>query len=63
MKSLELMRKRSEALVMAMVGEKLSGKWWESKNKAFEMRTPEQQWKVDPDSVYTYLLKSAEGDW
>ncbi len=59
----EIMRKRSEVLVIALVGKNLSNKWWNSQNKAFNMMTPEDKWKEDPNVVYSYLMGHAEGGW
>ncbi len=55
----EIMRKRSEVLVIALVGKSLSEKWWNSANKAFNM-TPEEKWKEDPEAVYSYLMFHAD---
>lgn len=57
------MRKRCEALVIAMVGKELATQWWGSANKAFCGDTPEQIYSVAPSAVYAYLMKSAEGEW
>lgn len=53
------MRKRSEVLVIALVGKALSEKWWNSHNKAFDM-TPEEKWKEEPEVVYNYLMFHAD---
>lgn len=58
--NVELMRKRSEALVIAMIGKDLAPKWWDGQNKAFELRTPNQQWEIDPTEVYAYLMRHAD---
>lgn len=52
----KIKRKRCEVLVIALLGKKLAEKWWESPNKAFDQRTPEEQWQLDPESVYDYLM-------
>lgn len=54
------MRRRSEALVIAFVGKDLAPKWWDGKNKAFDLRTPNQQWDLDPTVVYAYLMRHAD---
>lgn len=59
----ENMRARCEALVIAMVSKELAEKWWNGPNKAFGGDTPEQIYSVAPSAVYTYLMKSAEGEW
>jgi hypothetical protein len=60
----QLLRVRCETLLIAMLGkEDLSAKWWNSPNKAFSGATPEQIFLTSPAEVYTYLIKSAEGEW
>ena len=53
-------KQRSNALVIAMVGEELSDKWWSSPNKAFDMRTPAGMWIKDYERVYEYLMHYAD---
>jgi hypothetical protein len=59
----ETLRARSEALAIAMLGKELAVKWWDSSNRKFSGITPNQQWEKDPESVYSYLMISAEGEW
>jgi hypothetical protein len=59
----EIMRRRCEALINALVGKEYAPLWWNSPNKAFAGSTPEQVYEVDPTSIYAYLVKSAEGEW
>lgn len=54
---------RSKALVVAMVGGELALKWWESANRAFEGKTPQEMWDENPSRVYTYLMSSHDGEW
>jgi len=56
-----LMRKRCDAMLVAMLGAELVPQWWQSKNRAFGDRSPEQQWMDDPESVYRYLLGYIDG--
>jgi hypothetical protein len=58
-----IMRRRSEALVVALVGNDLATKWWNSANAAFEGHTPEETWKKTPDVVYQYLMGHAGGGY
>lgn len=58
---IELAMKRSEVLVIAMVGKEAGIKWWDSPNKAFDMKTPNQQWREDYLKVYYYLMDNAYG--
>lgn len=50
----ELLRKKCDLLLQALVGDKLINEWWEGHNKAFNM-TPNEQWKNDPRVVFDYL--------
>ena len=59
----QTMRRRSEALVVALVGLKYADTWWASKNKAFESLTPNQAWNKDPSVVYNYLMGTASGGY
>lgn len=53
------MRARCETLVIAMVGQELADKWWNSPNKAFDMRTPTDMWVEDFRKVHNYLMHHA----
>jgi hypothetical protein len=57
------MRARCEALITAMVGQELALQWWNGANRAFAGNTPEQMYSTDPEAVYAYLMRSAEGEW
>jgi len=57
--SVDIARLRCEVLVIAMVGDASADWWWNSNNKAFELRTPNQQWVLDWQPVYTYLMGRA----
>jgi len=50
------MRERSEALVIALVGKEMAPKWWDSKNKAFDLETPKVRFESNPEQVYNYLM-------
>ena len=49
-------KQRSDALVVALVGRDLSEQWWNSDNRAFDGRTPTEQWQIDYTTVYNYLM-------
>jgi hypothetical protein len=49
-------RKRCNWLLTAMLGKDNVELWWQSRNKAFDMKTAEQQFDTDPESVYNYLV-------
>lgn len=55
----KIMLGRSHALVIAMIGRLAADSWWKSKNKAFDMQTPEEVWKTEPEKVYNYLMDYA----
>ena len=50
-------------LLESMVGPNLVEKWWDSPNRHWDMKTPNQQWEEDPKSVFKYLLSHVDGGW
>jgi hypothetical protein len=54
--SLDTIRQRCNQIVRAVIGDALCESWWNQANRAFEGRTPQEQWLRDPQSVYRYLL-------
>ena len=58
-----VLRARSEALIIAMVGKDLATQWWTGPNKAFEGQTPNEQFEQNAERVYSYLMRMAEGEW
>lgn len=55
----ENLRKRSEMLVISLIGSDIAQEWWQSPNRAFRMQTPEQTFDSDPEKVYSYLVGHA----
>jgi hypothetical protein len=53
------LRKRCDAFLVALLGEHNVQGWWNSKNRAFDMRTAQEQWELDPQVVYNYLMGHA----
>jgi hypothetical protein len=60
---IKVIRGRCEVLVIVLVGAKMAPQWWSSKNKAFDMRTPEEQFDFNPESVYNYLVNYSDGSY
>jgi hypothetical protein len=58
-----VLRARSEALVIALVGKDLAPQWWTSANRAFEGQTPSEQFECNAERVYSYLMRMSEGEW
>lgn len=58
-----VLKARSEALIIAMVGRELATQWWHGANKAFEGQTPHEQFEQNAERVYSYLMRMAEGEW
>jgi len=58
-----VLRARSEALVVALVGKEHSQLWWTSANRAFEGQTPSEQFDRNAERVYSYLMQHAQGTW
>lgn len=52
-------KQRSVALVIALVGIDLTDDWWNSPNKAFDMKTPADMWVEDFRQVHNYLMHHA----
>jgi hypothetical protein len=59
----QVLLKRSEALVIALIGELAAESWWSSANLSFENQTPRQQFETNPEKVYSYLLYHADGSY
>lgn len=55
----EIMLARCQVLVIAMLGKDNAPNWWASRNKAFDMQTPEDVWKTEPEKIYNYLMGEA----
>ena len=55
----ENLKKKCDLLLQAMVGPNLVNKWWQSPNKAFDMKTAQEQFDIDPEVVYNYLMGHA----
>jgi hypothetical protein len=50
-------------MLLSMLGAEQAPTWWKSANKAFAGRTGEEQWQIDPKSVYWYLIGHVDGYW
>lgn len=59
MKSEKIFRETCNQLVQALVGPTMCDAWWSSPNKAFDNRTPEEQWALGSDTVVNYLMHHA----
>jgi hypothetical protein len=46
-----------------MLGVEATAQWWNSKNAAFNNKTPEERWSNDPDSVYRHVVGYVDGYW
>ena len=55
----ENLKKKCDLLLQAIVGPNLVEKWWQSRNKAFDMKTGQEQFDIDPKVVYNYLMGHA----
>jgi len=59
--------KKFNSLLLALLGSQdLVDHWWKSKNKAFDMQTPEDFWNISEEnqkSVVKYILSFANGDY
>lgn len=56
-------RFRCDSMLTALLGKEQVTTWWNSPNRAFENRTPNEQWKVDRRIVENYLYAQCSGDY
>lgn len=50
--------------LFAMLGSsELVTQWWSSPNRAFDKKTPEEVYAVDPDKVLSYVIGASDGYW
>jgi hypothetical protein len=56
-------RKRCNSLLTALMGKNNIDLWWNSRNKHWDMKTPNEQWEIDYESVYNYLMHQCNGDY
>ena len=56
-------RKRCDCLLTVSLGVANVDQWWNSRNKHWNMRTPNEQWEIDYESVYNYLMTQLNGDY
>lgn len=54
------LRQRCDWLLTAMLGRDGVEAWWQSPNRAFDMRTAREQFELDPQRVYRYLMDSVD---
>jgi hypothetical protein len=57
----EQLRRTCSVIIEALVGEEFSERWWSSPNRAFDNRTPNEQWALAPEVVFDYLTTHAFG--
>jgi hypothetical protein len=57
------MKLACDEALQALVGPNVAELWWNSANRAFDGRTPKQQFEFDPNSVYQYLIEHCMGDY
>ena len=64
MQTKEILKKRCNTMLVALLGSKLlADGWWNMPNKAFNGLTPEGQWMLDHEIVYNYLLSHVDGSY
>jgi hypothetical protein len=58
-----LAKKQCDAILLALVGSSAVEQWWSSTNRAFDNRTPQEQWTQDYIVVYHYLMAQVSGGY
>lgn len=55
---------RLNRLLLALLGkEDLVDLWWESPNKAFDLKTPKEMLAIHPERVIQYIVGQFNGDF
>lgn len=58
------LKKRLNIILFSLLGsDELVNKWWTSPNKHWDMRTPEEVFEEDTNSVIDYLAGQLNGDY
>jgi hypothetical protein len=52
-----LLKQRCEKMVVWLVGWQNANDWWYTPHMAFDRRTPKEQWLIDPETVYRFLIR------
>lgn len=60
---IQIMRNRCEVMILSMVGKDYTNVWWNSPNKAFQGKTPNEVFETDPERVYDYVIGHINGYW
>ena len=53
-------KEKCDMILEAIVGLNAMDIWWNSPNKAFDMRPPKEMFEEDPKRVYRYLLNQVQ---
>lgn len=59
----QILKKRCDWLVVALLGSQAAQSWWTSANRAFEGQCPQEYFLTNPDQVYSYLMGFADGSY
>jgi hypothetical protein len=58
------LKNRLNIILLSLLGsDELVNKWWSSPNKHWDMRTPEEVFEEDTNSVIDYLAGQLNGDY
>lgn len=57
------LKSKCNTYLVAMIGESLVEKWWQSPNKAFDLQKPVDVFEKNPDTVAQYILGCSDGYW
>lgn len=53
------LKQRCERLVLHLVGHRNYYKWWNTPHIAFDRRSPNEQWLMDPETVFRFLVRQS----
>ena len=54
------LKSKCDMILHAVVGPNAIEGWWNSPNKAFDMKPPKEMFEEDPKRVYRYLLDQVQ---
>lgn len=60
---MEELKKKLNRLLVPLLGREHLSAWWESKNRAFQNKTPNEMLEIDPETVKSYVVSQYNGSY
>lgn len=56
----QMTKQQANRMLLAILGDTSAvNRWWHSKNRALDNKTPDEMFETDPGRVYRYILSQA----